>query len=154
MLSALNAYHLMATRVLFAMSRDGLFSRRAEAVNEGGTPTVALLLSAAVAALFIISARTFQAVVTVLAFFFVANYTLSFVSVFVLRRRESDRERPYRAWGYPWTTAAALIGSVAFLSGAVASDTRNSVYALLVLAVSYPVFRMMRGTPRLRSGLP
>lgn len=145
MLSALNAYHLMATRVLFAMSRDGLFSRKAEAVNEGGTPTVALLMSATVAVLFIVATRTFQAVITVLAFFFVANYTLSFVSVFVLRRREPDRERPYRAWGYPWTTAAALIGSLAFLAGAIAGDTRNSIYALVVLAASYPIFRIMRG---------
>ena len=61
-----------------------------------------------------------------LAFFFVANYTLSFISVFVLRRREPDRPRPYRAWGYPWTTGLALAGSVAFLAGAVASDTRTA----------------------------
>src|SRR5204863_4931120 len=42
MLSAVNACHLMATRVLFAMSRDGLLSTRAARANEGGTPTVAL----------------------------------------------------------------------------------------------------------------
>jgi amino acid permease len=39
MLSGINALHLMATRVIFAMSRDGLFMRRAAAVNEGGTPS-------------------------------------------------------------------------------------------------------------------
>ncbi|HKZ77665.1 MAG TPA: APC family permease [Pyrinomonadaceae bacterium] len=144
MLSGINAYHLMATRVLFAMSRDGLFSRRGAAVNAGGTPTVALLLSTAVAVLFILFGRTFEKVITVLAFFFVANYTLSFISLIVLRRREPNKERPYRAWGYPWTTALALIGSVAFLSGAIASDTRNSIYALLLLAISYPVFRILR----------
>jgi APA family basic amino acid/polyamine antiporter len=128
------------------MSRDGLFSRRAQAVNAGGTPTTALLLSAAVAVLFIVSARTFQAVITVLAFFFVANYTLSFTSVFVLRRREPDRDRPYRAWGYPWTTAMALVGSVAFLAGVMVGDTQHSVYALLVLAFSYPAFKIVAGS--------
>ncbi len=87
--------------------------------------------------------------ITVLAFFFVANYALSFISVFVLRRREPERARPYRAWGYPWTTALALIGSVLFLAGAVASDTRNSIYALILLAVSYPLFRTVkRVSPR------
>jgi APA family basic amino acid/polyamine antiporter len=146
MLSAVNANHLMASRTLYAMSRDRLFFERAAAVNEGGTPTVALFLSTAVAVLFIVLGRTFEQVITVLAFFFVANYTLSFISVFVLRRREPDRPRPYRAWGYPWTTMAALIGSMAFLAGAVAGDTRNSVYALLLLGVSYPVFRLMRAT--------
>jgi APA family basic amino acid/polyamine antiporter len=144
MLSAINAYHLMASRVLFAISRDGLFAKQAAAVNKGGTPAVALFISAAVAVLFIVFGQTFDRVITVLAFFFVANYTLSFVSVFVLRRREPQKERPYRAWGYPWTTALALIGSVLFLAGAVASDTRNSVYALALLAVSYPLFRLMR----------
>jgi basic amino acid/polyamine antiporter, APA family len=144
MLSAINAYHLMATRVLFAMSRDGLFTRKAATVNAGGTPEVALLLSAAVAVLFIAFFQTFEKVITVLAFFFVANYTLSFLSVFVLRNREPKQARPYRAWGYPWTTALALVGSVLFLAGAVAIDRRNSIYALILLAVSYPIFRMVK----------
>jgi basic amino acid/polyamine antiporter, APA family len=142
MLSAVNSNHLMASRVLFAMSRDGLFARQAAAVNAGGTPTMTLLLSTLVALLFIVFGRTFEQVITILAFFFVANYSLSFTSLFVLRRREPALPRPYRAWGYPWTTALALAGSVAFLIGAVASDTRNSVYALLLLAISYPVFRL------------
>jgi basic amino acid/polyamine antiporter, APA family len=144
MLSAINAYHLMASRVLFAMSRDGLVSHRAATVNEGGTPTVALALSAAIAILFIIFGRTFEKVITVLAFFFIANYTLSFTALFLLRRREPERPRPYRAWGYPWTTALALLGSVAFLAGAIAGDTRNSVFALLLLSASYPLFHMMK----------
>ena len=80
----------------------------------------------------------------VVAFFFVVNYAISFGVVFLLRRREPDRERPYRAWGYPWTTGFSLLGSLAFLGGAVASDTRNSIYALLLLAASYPAFRLSK----------
>jgi APA family basic amino acid/polyamine antiporter len=144
MLSAINAYHLMATRVLFAVSRDGLFTQRAADVNAGGTPTFALFASAAVAVLFIVFGKTFEQVITILAFFFVAIYTLSFISVFVLRRREPEKERPYRAWGYPWTTGLALAGSVLFLVGAIAADMRNSIYALVLLAVSYPLFRLMK----------
>lgn len=150
MLSGINAYHLMASRVLFAMSRDGLFSDRAVKVNEGGTPTVALFMSTLVAVLFIVLSGTFERIIAALSFFFVANYTMSFISVFVLRWREPDLKRPYKAWGYPWTTGLALIGSVAFLAGAVASDTRNSVYALLLLAVSYPAFILIRLRSRLR----
>ena len=144
MLSALNAYHLMASRVLFAMSRDGLFTTRGAAVNKGSTPAFALFVSVMVAVLFIVFGQTFERVLAVLAFFFVANYTLSFISVFVLRYREPEKERPYRAWGYPWTTAAALLGSILFLAGAILSDTRISIYALLLLAVSYPTFRFLK----------
>jgi len=144
MLSGINALHLMATRVIFGMSRDGLFTTRAASVNEGGTPDVSLWLSAFVAVLFIVFGQTFGKVITIVAFFFVANYTLSFISLFVLRRREPDRPRPYRAWGHPWTTSLALVGSVVFLAGAVASDTENTLYALLLLAASYPVFRLIK----------
>ena len=144
MLAAINSNHLMASRVLFAMSRDGLVTSKAAEVNEGGTPTVALLVSTVVSVLFLVFGRTFDRVITVLAFFFVANYALSFMSVFVLRRREPEKPRPYRAWGYPWTTGLALLGSIAFLAGAIASDTANSVVALLVLVASYPAFRVMR----------
>jgi basic amino acid/polyamine antiporter, APA family len=144
MLSAVNAYHLMATRVLFAMGNDGLFTKRATVVNKGGTPAFALFVSVMVAVLFIVFGQTFERVLAVLAFFFVVNYMLSFISVFVLRRREPDKKRPYRAWGYPWTTAAVLLGSILFLAGAIRSDTRMSIYALLLLAVSYPVFRLLK----------
>ena len=148
MLSGLNAYHLMATRVLFAMSRDRLFSERAARVNAGGTPTVALFVSCAVAVLFILSGGTFAKIIAALSFFFVANYTMTFASLFILRQREPRAARPFRAWGYPWTTALALAGSVAFLVGAVAADlagaTRDSLYALLLLAASYPAFRLIK----------
>jgi APA family basic amino acid/polyamine antiporter len=144
MLSGINSNQLMATRVLYAMSRDGLLTTKGARVNEGGTPTVTLLVSAIVAVLFIAFGQTFGRLITVLAFFFVANYALSFTSLFVLRRREPDTPRPYRAWGYPWTTALALMGSIAFLAGAVASDTTNSLIALGVLAASYPMFAALR----------
>lgn len=144
MLSGINALHLMATRVVFAMSRDGLFTSKAAAVNEGGTPAVSLFLSAAVALLFIVFGQKFDTVINVLAFFFVANYILSFISLFVLRRREPEKPRPYRAWGYPFTPALALLGSLLFLAGAIWADTITSLYALGLLAVSYPVFRLMK----------
>src|SRR5689334_15973211 len=67
MLSGINALHLMATRVIYAMSRDGLFTQRAAIVNKGGTPTVSLFLSAAVALLFIVFGQTFNKVITILA---------------------------------------------------------------------------------------
>jgi APA family basic amino acid/polyamine antiporter len=133
----------MASRVLFGVSRDGLGPRMATHVNAGGTPTVALLLSALVSLLFL-ATGTFQSVIAVAAFFFVADYALSFLAVFVLRRREPDAPRPYRTWGHPWTTGLVLAGSIAFLLSAVAGDTRNSLYALALVAVSYPSFLMVR----------
>jgi APA family basic amino acid/polyamine antiporter len=143
LLSAVNSNVLMAPRVIFAMARDRLFWRGATEVNRGGTPDVALLISALVSAAFIVWSDRFTQVMAVLAFFFVANYTLSFTAVFALRRREPDAPRPWRAIAHPLTTAIALAASIAFMVGAVAADTRNSVYALGVLAASYPIYKLL-----------
>jgi APA family basic amino acid/polyamine antiporter len=143
LLSGINAYVLMTSRVLFAMSRDGLFSHRATQVNEGGTPTMALALSTVVALGFLWSG-TFNQVINICAFFFVANYTISFTSVFVLRRREPNLARPFRAWGHPWTTGLVLLASVAYLAGVVLSDPKTSGISVVLLALSFPAFRLMR----------
>jgi APA family basic amino acid/polyamine antiporter len=139
MLSAINAFMMMASRTLFGMSRDGLFHRVASRVNRGGTPAIALWIGAAVAIAFLFIGA-FDQVVAVLAFFFVVSYTVSFSAVFILRWREPELERPYRAWGFPFTTGLVLIGSVVFLIGAVLSDRENSKWALGALAVSYPIY--------------
>jgi len=141
--SAVNACLLMSSRVLFGVSRDGLGPAVATRVNAGGTPTVALALSALVSLAFL-ATGTFQSVIAVAAFFFVADYALSFLAVFVLRRREPSATRPYRARGHPWTSGLVLAGSIAFLLSAVAGDTRNSLYALGLFAVSYPAFLAVR----------
>ena len=143
MLSTINAYTLSAPRTLYAMSCDGLFTHHARAVNRGGTPTITLLISTMVAVLFIMSG-TFNQVLAVVAFFFVSYYTMAFISVIILRRREPVLPRPYRVWGYPWTTIIVIVGSIAFLAGAVAGDTKNSLWALILLAVSWPVYFVVR----------
>ncbi|HSP14547.1 MAG TPA: APC family permease [Thermoanaerobaculia bacterium] len=149
LISAVNSSILMAPRVLFAMSQDGLFWRAATEVNRGGTPDVALLINSVIAAGFIVTG-TFDTVIAKLAFFFVANYALSFLSLFVLRRREPDAARPYRAWGHPIATGIALVASVSFLIGAVVLDPKNSLYTLALLAVSIPAFAAIRAAGRAR----
>jgi len=147
MLSCINANQLFCTRTLYAMSCDGLFFRRATKVNAGGTPTVSLLLSTIVGVLFVLG--SFERVIAMLSFFFVANYTLSYSSLFLLRRKEPEMARPYRAWGYPWTTGIALLASVIFLVGSIATDRKNAPWALALLVLSYPVFLVMKAmTPR------
>ncbi len=143
LLSCINACQLFSTRTLYAMSSDGLFFKAASNVNKGGTPVLALLLSTAVGIAFCIFQK-FMRVIDMLAFFFVANYTLSFISMLVLRRREPDMPRPYRAWGYPWTTVIALIGSLLFLAGAAFTDRENTPWALGILVASYPVFLVVK----------
>jgi basic amino acid/polyamine antiporter, APA family len=144
LLASVNGNTLTAPRIIYAMSRDRLCFSGAARVNRGGTPTVSLALSTAVAVTMIVFSGSFKRVLAALAFFFVTNYTATFISVFVLRWREPEAPRPYRAWGYPLTTALALAGSIAFLVGAVVSDTENSVLALKLLAPSLLLFLLLK----------
>jgi APA family basic amino acid/polyamine antiporter len=137
----------MATsRALYAMSRDGLFFPLFARVNAGGIPGPSLWLSTAVGLCF--AMFSFERVAAILASFFVADYALSFVSLFVLRRRMPASTRPHRAWGYPWTTSLALTASIVFLVGALASDRENTPLTFLVLAASYPVYRALKWASR------
>lgn len=142
--SAINACLLMASRVIFAMGRDGLALRRLTAVSKSGTPAAAIVASGVVTLAFLASG-TFNDIIAIAAFFFVGSYTLSFTAVFLLRKREPTAERPYRALGHPYTTALVLVGSLGFLVSAVISDRRNSLIALAIVVVSYPVFRLTHG---------
>ncbi len=154
LLSSVNAMEMATSRALYAMSRDGLFFSLFARVNKGGIPAPSLWLSTAVGLCF--AMFSFERVAAILASFFVADYALTFVSLFVLRRKLPNVERPYRAWGYPWTTSIALAASVIFLIGALASDRENTPLTFLVLAASYPVYRALKWAAQrsaMRTGL-
>jgi APA family basic amino acid/polyamine antiporter len=123
------------------MSRDRLLPAALQTVNPGGTPSVAHWTSIGVVAGLIVTG-TVESVLALCALFFVFNYTLSFTSVFVLRRKEPDTPRPWRVPGFPFTTGLALLGSVAFLAGFVVSDWEHSWKSMVLLALSYPVYRV------------
>ena len=77
------------------------------------------------------------------AFLFVASYAMSFLSVFVLRYREPNTPRPYRAWGHPWTTGIVLLGSLVFLASTLAADPRGAAIVGALLVASYPTYRLI-----------
>jgi basic amino acid/polyamine antiporter, APA family len=140
-LSGMNACALMAARILHAMSRDRLLPAVLETVNSGGTPSVAHWTTIGVAA-GMIATGTVESVLALCAFFFVVNYSLSFLSVFALRRKEPETPRPWRVPGFPYTTGLALLGSFAFLAGSVVTDWSHSWKSMVLLALSYPVYRI------------
>jgi basic amino acid/polyamine antiporter, APA family len=130
----LNAIAMIGTRVIFAMGRDRLFWSRTSTVNPGGTPDTATLLTATIA-VGLIATGTFQRLIAMTSFFLAANYAICCVALIVLRRREPDLARPYRAWGYPWSVWLVGAGSVMFLLGMLAGDVVNGLAALGLLAI-------------------
>jgi APA family basic amino acid/polyamine antiporter len=129
----LNAIMMLGPRILFAMGRDGLVWRRTAAVGASGTPTVATLVTTAVAVGGIVTG-TFQRLVAVTAFFLGLNAAICCLALIVLRWREPRRARPFLAWGYPWSAGVVLAGAIAMVIGTLVGDTVNGAGGLALLA--------------------
>ena len=148
MLTLTSTLLMSTTRVMFGVSRDGLFWRRAGIVAENGTPRVALALTT-FASIALVASGSVDRLIGMAGFFFVANYSWAYLSLIVLRRTRPDLARPFRVPAYPLPTLLVLLPSLAFLAAAVSSDRENSLWALALLAASFPIRLLLRAASRL-----
>ncbi len=139
LVSAANAIILMVQRIPCSLARDGLAPARLGDLNSGGTPTLALLFAWA-ATVALIATGTFQRAIAIAALYYVFQYAMAFVSIIVLRRREPDAPRPYRAWGYPVVPVLLTVIAILFMVGVYVGDRNNTLLSLVLLAVSWPVY--------------
>jgi APA family basic amino acid/polyamine antiporter len=138
LLGAMNAQLMIMPRVLLAMSRDGLFPRFGARINAGGTPTIGLALSLAVVVAFLLTG-SFTKVLAMDSILIVTLYAIAFITLFVLRSREPDTPRPWRARGYPWLPALTLLVALALIAAMSIADPRSAIVVLLLLLASWPV---------------
>lgn len=156
-ISAINATVLASPRILFAIARDGLMPGWITSVNPGGTPIAALLVGTVVASVLVLSG-SFDTLIDIAAILFVVVYLSGFVSLFILRTREPDRPRPFKAWLYPWGNGFVLLASAAFLVGAVIADLKDALFTLIFLALTIPAYLLARrstqgnASPRIAGG--
>jgi len=137
-ISCVNAGIMFTPRILFSMSRDGLLPRNITAVNQGGTPSLALFLCAIVSTALVLSG-SFDTLIAIGSILFVAVYLSGFASLLVLRRTEPDLPRPYKAWWYPWSTVLVSLASAAFLVGSVIGDLKHSLFTAILIVLSWVV---------------
>jgi APA family basic amino acid/polyamine antiporter len=134
--STVNALLLVTPRVLFAMARDRLLPAGFARVNQGGTPTIALLACSVISLVLVLSG-SFESLISIAAILFVANYVPVFASVLVLRKSEPNLARPYKVWFYPWTTLCLLGISLVFLTGSIIGDLTHSLFTLILILLSW-----------------
>jgi APA family basic amino acid/polyamine antiporter len=139
LISILNAYMMIPARILFGLSRDGFFIKKGALVNKGGTPVIALLISS-VMNFILILIGSFDELFSLAAFMEVIVMTLVFISLIRLRVREPGLPRPYRAWGYPWTTILMILISVGLFIGFAYSDHLSLLIIAVLSLISYPAF--------------
>jgi len=140
--STINAIVLTTPRILFAIGRDGLMPAWLTSVNRGGTPAAALFTGTVVSAILVISG-TFDTLIGIASILFVMVYLSGFISIVVLRRREPQLSRPFKAWFYPWGNLLVLLASAAFLVGAVITDLVDALFTLIFVALTVPAYFLM-----------
>jgi basic amino acid/polyamine antiporter, APA family len=143
LLSLVNAVLLGAPRILLAIGRDGLFSEKAARIGKGGTPVGAMIFTAGVAALLIVSSH-FDEILAVAAVLVTATYAVNYAAVITLRLGEPALHRPFRAWGYPVTTLLALAGSLVFLVASIHDDPTSAARTAVLLAAALPIYGFMQ----------
>jgi APA family basic amino acid/polyamine antiporter len=147
-LSLVNATMLMAPRILLAIGRDGFFTQKATLVSAGGTPRVALAVTGLGVAALILTG-TFEQIIAIAAVLFLLNYVSAYTALIVLRRKEPATPRPYRAFGYPFTTVIVLLGCVLLWVAAILEDRRSALFAGLLLIGCAPVYAWLARRRRL-----
>ena len=134
LLGLINTVVMAAPRILYGLSRDRLMPAFLTQVNRGGTPVAALLLTSGCAALLVL-AGSFDHLLGMGAFLYVGLPLSGVAAQIQLRRQQPNLHRPFLSWGYPLTPWLVGTGSLAFLIGAIASDTGDSLLALALVAL-------------------
>lgn len=111
LVSTVSAMVVAGPRVLHVIGEDYHTFRWLGALNTDGVPARAVYTQAALAVVFIVMA-SFESILVFSGFVLGLNSLLTVGGLFVFRWREPEAERPYRAWGYPFTPLVYLLLTV------------------------------------------
>jgi APA family basic amino acid/polyamine antiporter len=153
--ASISAMTLAGPRVYYAMARDGLFFSRIAAVHPRyRTPSSAIVTQAVWSSVLVLTA-TADALVNYTGFAIVLFSGVAVAALFVLRRREPDAVRPFRAWGYPVAPAIYAIASGAIIINGLIRAPGPTGAGALIIAAGIPVFLVFRRqTPKPKSQTP
>jgi APA family basic amino acid/polyamine antiporter len=133
---------LSGGRLFYAMAKDGLFFRQATLLNKNQVPAKALWVQCTWACVLCVSGK-FGDLLTYATFASLLFYILTIFGVFILRKREPNAERPYRAFGYPLVPALYILVTTAICITLLVYDTLNTGLGLGIVALGIPVYYFM-----------
>jgi APA family basic amino acid/polyamine antiporter len=135
----MNGIILAGARLFYAMSQDGLFFKKAGVLNSREVPAFALWVQGVWACALCLSG-TYSDLLTYSTFASLLFYILTIAGIFILRRKEPDAERPYKAFGYPFIPALYILITTAICVDLLLSDTRNTGFGLFIVLLGIPVY--------------
>jgi APA family basic amino acid/polyamine antiporter len=134
-----NGLILAGARVYYAMAKEKLFLKKAGELNENSVPSFALWTQCIWACALCLSG-TYSDLVNYSTFASMIFYIVTITGIFVLRIKEPDTERPYKAFGYPIIPALYIISALAICVILIVYDTRNTAFGLVCVAIGIPVY--------------
>jgi len=146
-----NLLYMSTPRIIQALAVDGLAIKHAAKVSKGGNPIFAVLLSWGFS-IGLIMIGGFEFLLHLSVFFYVFLYVLLIGGVIVLRSRQPEAYRPYRAWGYPWSTYICLLGWFVLALFQAVAEIDTAVYAAIMVVISWPVYRFLMRSGSNRPG--
>jgi APA family basic amino acid/polyamine antiporter len=148
-----NGLILAGARLYYAMAKDGLFFRSSAELNKFHVPAWGLVIQGILAAFYVLP-RTIKAdggygslyndLLTYVISAALIFYILTIAGVFVLRMKQPDAERPYKAFGYPILPALYIVGASVILVVLFVYQTTATWPGLLIVLTGVPVYFIWR----------
>jgi APA family basic amino acid/polyamine antiporter len=144
-----NGLILAGSRVAYAMARDGLFFRATGKLNSKGVPGIALVYQC-VWIVILIMMRTikpdgtygnlYSNLLDYVVFAALMFYVLTIASVFVLRKKRPEAERPYKAFGYPIVPLLYIVVASLIMFVLLFYRTETAGWSLVIVLLGLPVY--------------
>lgn len=125
------------SRQAFAMSRAGYLPKFLSKTDKNGTPIPAIILPSLIGMIFVLTGAT-STIIVISSFGAVALYIISMISLFILRNKQPELNRPFKVL-YPLVPAIALILAVVLLIAMTISNlsTITWVVGAFGIAICY-----------------
>ena len=140
MFGSLNGNILVGPRISYAMAKDKLFfSKAADVHPKFHTPGNAIMIQGVWASVLALSG-TFEEIITLVVFVNFMMWIAASSTVFVLRKKQPELERPYKVWGYPYVPAFFIIFSSAILINTFFESPQQSLMGIGLTLLGIPAY--------------
>ena len=144
MFGALNGNILVGARVTYAMAKDNLFFPSAAKVHpKNHTPGNAIIIQGVWSGILALSG-TFEELITLVVFVNFMMWIAAASTVFVLRKKQPDLDRPYKVWGYPYVPAFFILFSTAIMINTFFTAPAQSFLGLGLTLLGVPAYLFWR----------
>lgn len=138
-----NGIILSGARVYYAMAKDNLFFKKAGELNSKGVPAASLIMQCFWACLLCLTG-TYSDLLDYTVFAILVFYILTIAGVFILRKKQPNTPRPYKAFGYPIIPAIYLFFAVALCVNLLVYKPLPSWIGVGIVALGVPVFYLWK----------